>query len=169
MACTYSAELFLLVVFLEQAVLQAAYADLCCFVDLPGPAVPFILPTLETESVRFYSPFHPIPFSSYRWTSSSASPVTGQQLCPNQDTSRGTSALRCLLSPQPEPADRSGQWERSWALPCSVLLTERVSPRCSVHQEYQFFEKKKPKPNTSQKKPQPIHRRKGVELSFTIR
>lgn len=168
MACTYSAELFLLVVFLDQAVLQAAYVDLCCFVDLPGPAVPFILPTLETESVRFYSPFHPIPFSSYRWTSSSASPVTGQQLCPNQDTSRGTSALRCLLSPQPEPADPSGQWERSWALPCSVLLTERVSPRCSVHQEYQFFEKK-PKPNTSQKKPQPIHRRKGVELSFTIR
>lgn len=73
MACTDSAELFLLVVFLEWAVLQCAAADLRYFVDVPEPAVPFTLPTLETESVKFHRSFHPAPSSSYLWTSSYAS------------------------------------------------------------------------------------------------
>lgn len=50
MACTDSAELFLPVLFLEQAALHGAPVDFCCSVDLPAPAVPFTLPTLETES-----------------------------------------------------------------------------------------------------------------------
>lgn len=141
---------------LEQAALHAALADFCCSVDLPEPAVPFTLPTLEIKVSDFTDHFTQLlSVAITRFF------VTGQYLCPNQDNLLREPQLCKAFPHYSLSLLTKGTSVESWGLICSVCPSGRVSHRCSLWQWCQFFGTKtnhkratsNPKTNNPQKLP----------------